>query len=153
MSVRAGFRLGLREMVPVAQPGDLVPAALLPGQPSLGCPLCGDPVKDEGFFWQGSETIQTEDSYKGFPVVSVTEVFHPGCLHPEVIVVTRPHDGKHTPNMEIGRLRGFERGRDGWWLILDDTVGGYKSAAINWDCIEWIEKRYDPTTVQSPRRR
>lgn len=152
MSVRAGFHQGVREMVPAPQPGGLMRALIPPGEPSLDCPLCHDAVKDEGFFWQGSETIQTADSFMGYPIVAVTEVFHPGCLHPEVIVVTAPHEGKTVPNMEAGRLRGFERGRDGWWLILDDTVSGYRSVAINWDCIQWIEKRYDPTSVQSPRR-
>lgn len=143
----APFRTPPLTVKPPSKPGDLIPGRLLSHRISEGelpkCPLCGEVVRDDGFFWQGSEVAE---------LIYADVVFHPGCLHPEVVVVKQPLDGKVTPGVEVGRLEGFARGLDGWWLVLKDVVSGYGSCSINWDRVLYVERRYDPTSVPPKRR-
>lgn len=133
---------------PPPEPGELVPGRVLPTAPWPHCPLCHDPVKDEGFFWQGSENVAVDYSH-GVGVVAVDEVFHPGCLHPWVIVVTEPLDGKTAEGVHVGQLHGAPDGNGGWWLVLEPIVVSKKQAirayqvSIPWDRVRRIELRYD----------
>lgn len=98
------------------------------------CGLCGEAIRwtgAPGAFWEAP------------PVYVGDAPFHTGCLHPEVILVREPFGGNTIPLVEAGRLRGFERGRDGWWLTLDRTVSGYESVALNWSRIVRVELRHE----------
>jgi hypothetical protein len=105
-----------------------------PAGPRAPCGLCGDAIRwtdTPGAFWESPP-----DYVEDMP-------FHTGCLHPEVIVVTAPLDGKTTPNIRVGRLLGFSPGRDGWWLTLADTLTGYVELSMNWSRVIKVVLRHE----------
>lgn len=102
------------------------------------CPICHDSVVDRGHFWEGHVTVERKGR---LPLI-----LHPGCLHPEVIVVCEPLSGKTSENVRVGRLTGAPDGNDGWWLSLDrvasSKVNPCYGLSIPWPRVRKIELRY-----------
>lgn len=115
-----------------------------PGRPATtaSCPLCSGPIRYDGI-WLPHVLVERK------PPTGPTHIaIHIGCLHPEVIVVTDPFDGKTSENVEVGRLKGASSNSDFFWLELDDIVASKKNAirayavSIPWPRVRKIELRY-----------